>query len=58
MRVVKIEIFNKFIFHPLNKFKIASLDVGKKNIGIALSDENKQIAFPYSTSNTNKYIIL
>jgi hypothetical protein len=53
MRIVKMNIFNKFIFHPLNKFKFASLDVGKKNIGIALSDENKQMAFPYTTSNYN-----
>lgn len=34
------------LFRTTNSFKIASLDIGTKHIGIAITDETKRIAIP------------
>ena len=37
------------------KSRLMGIDPGRKRVGIAISDENKIIATPYTTLNKNKY---
>ena len=47
MKLIKWNIFNKIAKDPNNKLKrIIGLDIGTKNIGISVTDEDKLMAFP------------
>ena len=47
MKLIKWNIFNKIAKDPNNKLKrIIGLDIGTKNIGISVCDEDKIMAFP------------
>lgn len=37
--------------------KILGIDYGKKNVGIALSDEAESFAFPHSVINNDEYLL-
>ena len=46
---------DEFLLNILPKKRLIGIDPGKKRIGIAISDENKIIATPYTTLIKNKY---
>ena len=50
--MLNIEDFKKKLD---KKSRLMGIDPGKKRIGVAISDENKIIATPYSTIIKNKY---
>ena len=47
MKLVKWNVFNNICKNPKNSLKrLIGLDVGTKNIGISVCDEDKIMAFP------------
>lgn len=49
MKILNLQTFNRLVLHNHNTrmFKLIGLDIGKKHIGIAITDELKSIAFPF-----------
>ena len=53
--ILSIDDFKKNIG---SNSRLLGIDPGKKNIGIAICDENKAVATPYKTLTKNKFISL
>ena len=53
--ILSIDDFKKNIG---SNSRLLGIDPGKKNIGIAICDENKKVATPYKTLTKNKFISL
>ncbi len=50
--ILSIDIFKKKI---ANNSRLIGIDPGKKNIGLAICDENRRVATPFKTLKKNKF---
>ena len=58
MKIYNIVSIDEFKTNIENKSRLLGIDPGNKNIGFAISDENKKVATPFKTLQKSKFEVL